>query len=278
MSNLSNKFIHNNYFLVKYFHTAGQVVDFAHYKSDVIKIINQWVGLNTNGMIDSLVTDSDVKESTKLVLANALSFDGKWASRFESQKSILFKKDNGESLTLPGMAQACHHHYYHSDELKYSTIQLDYADKYSMIVILPDETDGLSSLMTQFSAGEFKNMLAKAENKAVDVTIPKFKMNYDMSDAADRLSRMGLSNIFSENANFSLLASESLHIERILHKAVIDVDQEGTRAAAATGLVAASDTGQLDTEINFIADHPFAFALIHNTTKTILFYGQYYGK
>ncbi|MBQ9817566.1 MAG: hypothetical protein IJM59_08925 [Proteobacteria bacterium] len=67
-------------------------------------------------------------------------------------------------------------------------------------------------------------------------------------------------------------------IERILHKAVIDVDQEGTRAAAATGLVAASDTGQLDTEINFIADHPFAFALIHNTTKTILFYGQYYGK
>ena len=85
LSNLSNKFIHNNYFLVKYFHTAGQVVDFAHYKSDVIKIINQWVGLNTNGMIDSLVTDSDVKESTKLVLVNALSFDGKWASRFENQ-------------------------------------------------------------------------------------------------------------------------------------------------------------------------------------------------
>ena len=263
-----------------HFKAPLQIVDFVNYASDVIGIINEWVSNVTNKMIQDLLSPIDVDSTTQMVLVNAIHFDGEWKYKFEKEKT--YDKDflaNGkDKITVQMMNQSALVGYYENSD--YKAIVMPYkGDKFSMIFILPNENDGLPKLAANLGQGDISKIVSEStQNDTIKVALPKFKIESKLDQTTDILKAQGIKQAFTGSANFSQMISNfDVHISKVIHKAVIEVDEEGTKAAAATAVVIAKNGADFN-EKSFIADHPFAFALIHNASNGILFAGQYVGK
>ena len=262
-----------------------QIVDFQGHSKDIVGIINQWVSNNTANMIKKLVDEMSVTASTKLVLANAVYFNGKWLSPFkhESTSSKDFHVSSSETQKVDMMSQSGHFQTYSGD--KYQALVMDYAleaggsSPFAMLFILPNEVDGLSSVSATLSSEEITKIIANAESKSGSISIPKFRIETELADCVDIFKKLGVSHAFADADFSNMVSNTSLQIGRIIHKAVIEVDEDGTKAAAATAVI--GKNGAAMPEFQFVADHPFAFAIIHRAAKgipAVLFAGQYVGK
>ncbi|WP_437807149.1 serpin family protein [Sorangium sp. So ce1078] len=242
-------------------------------------LINAWVNDQTDGMIPNLL-EGAVTPETQVVLVNAISFDAAWNEAFNESatKPGMFKRGDGESVSVPMMygRQGTRH----GAGDGWEAVELRYADvPVAMRLVLPAE--GTADAFGESLDGAALQAIFDAmEYRSVDITMPKFSFGSSAS-LKGALEDLGMEVAFTPSADFSgILSPEhgSLKIEDVIHKVVIDVDEEGTKAAAATAvLVGTTGSGGGDEPLPLAAivlDRPFFFFINDQTTGAILFAGR----
>jgi serpin B len=213
---------------------------------------------------------------TRLVLTNAIYFKGDWARQFKKDrtKQSPFTLASGEKVDAPMMNQTGEFRYMKAED--FQALELPYVDnELSMIILLPKETDALPKFEKTLNLEDFSQWLDRLHRREVIVSVPKFKMTSQFS-LASVLTSMGMADAFSATAaDFSgITGGRDLFISAVIHKAYVDVNEEGTEAAAATGVtMRLTSVGPTQTPV-FRADHPFLFLIRDNHSGSILFIGR----
>jgi serpin B len=260
-------------------------LDFITSPEDSRKIINTWVEDRTNGKIPNLLPAGAIDPSTRLVITNAVYFKGTWVKQFDKNETreadftITPGVPVGTTTRVQMMQRTDKDAIFNFTETdRFQALEMPYAHEsgkqLSMLVILPKGTD-LASVENSLDTRDLSSLRNSLAPGRVDVYFPKFRLEttYDLPDT---LAAMGMPTAFSDSADFSGMdGTRSLSISDVIHKAFIDVNEEGTEAAAATA-VEIYATGILPRETIpvFRADHPFLFLIIDDETGNILFIGR----
>ena len=242
--------------------------------------INKWVEEKTQEKIKDLVPPLGVTDATRLVLANAIYFKSAWAQPFDKR----FTKDEAFHLSAANEAQAplmnkTASFNYLEEENNFQALELPYKDgELSMLIFLPAKVDGLAELEKTFTAEKLKQWPGQLARQKVNVMLPKFKVTWGTVDLKSSLNALGIKDAFDANsADFSGMTNDpqGLYISAVFHKAFVDVNEEGTEAAAATAVAMKPGAAFAPAPPKlFRADHPFLFLIRENTTGTLLFMGR----
>ena len=259
----------------KYFGAQATNVDFINKSEQARQEINGWVESHTNSKIKDLMPQGSLDPLTRLVITNAVYFKGKWKLQFEPSKTYGadFKVSPQQSVKVQMMhmsGEKSRFNYLENDELQMIELPYD-GNGLSMVVILPLEgkMDDVEQSLSVQKIGELKAMLSEQE---VVVNLPKFKFKTKYS-MAQTLAGMGMPNAFSDEADFSGMdGTKDLYISKVIHQAFVEVNEEGTEAAAATAVVDATSIAQPQNIFN--ANRPFIFMIEEKSTGTILFMGK----
>ena len=250
-------------------------VDFATKTETARKTINAWVENKTQQKIKELLKPHTIDSHTTLVLCNAIYFKGDWLSQFDKNRTndAEFYVLPDKTIKAPMMRQKSNFKF--KDFTDFSAIELPYeGNDLSMIVFLPKEMDGLADFEINLTNDNVRNWigeLSRSYDPEILVSLPKFKTTCEF-ELASILAEMGMPHAF-ESADFSgMTGKKDLFISKVIHKAFVDVNEEGTEAAATTSvfMVRAS----IEEPLTFQADHPFVFLIRENQTGSILFIGR----
>lgn len=237
------------------------------------KKINRWVELKTEDKIKDLIPPRLIDELTTLVLVNAIYFKGNWANQFDPglTKEATFWVTKDEESEVPTMNQQKEFGYAESENLQ--VLELPYVGSdLSMVVLLPKMIDGLAELEDTLTKESLEKWTSNLWETEVRVSLPVFKMS-GMFMLGGTLASMGMTDAFGSSADFSGMdGSKSLAISEVVHKAFIEVNEEGTEAAAATAVVMARSIPP--PQPTFRANHPFVFLIRESNTGSILFLGR----
>ncbi len=259
--------------------TTLNEVDFYRGDREQIRLdINQWVYEETREKISDLIAQGVLTEDTRLVLVNAIHFYGPWMVEFDKNmtRQDYFHNISGERQLTDFMFRTDKFQYFSGEQMQ--ALELPYAGgDFSMLIVLPNEEISLPDLEQSLSAEDFMAMMTGMEEKEADVIIPKFKAE-TKTDLEDLLAQMGMPLAFTNKADFSGMTGEQdLKIDKVIHKAMIEVGEEGTEAAAATAVVIVRKTAIMpgeETKILFKADRPFLYFIKDNHYNSILFMGR----
>jgi serpin B len=252
-------------------------LDFRKAVEDSRKTINRWVEGKTENKIKELLKPGILNYLTRLVLVNAIYFKGDWASQFDENRTenASFYPLGGKLITVPMMHQKQKFKYAEYDG--HQVLEMPYKDNVlSMVILLPTKKDGLKGLEKRLTVENLEQWTKRLRKRDVLVYIPKFKMTSGFR-MDDTLQKMGMVDAFHQDrADFSGMDGQrhSLFIGAVIHKATIDVNEEGTEAAAATAVVMRIKGGPLSPPPVFKADHPFILIIRDNITHSILFMGR----
>jgi len=250
-------------------------VDFVTAAESVRQTINAWVEKETKDKIKELIKPGILNKFTRLVLTNAIYFKGNWARQFkeENTRDAPFTLISGEKIDIPMMNQTAEFNYMEAED--FQAIELPYVnDELSMIILLPKEFDGLVSIEKTLTLENFSDWLAELRKCKVIVSAPKFRTTWEF-ELAKVLKSMGMADAFSGTADFSgITGKRDLFISAVIHKAYVDVNEEGTEAAAATAVVMRLTSAKPEEIPVFRADHPFLFLIRDNCSGSILFIGR----
>ncbi|XP_075168165.1 serine protease inhibitor 42Dd-like [Haematobia irritans] len=255
------------------YYAGAESIDFTDNEA-AAGLINSWVEDKTLGKIVDLIPSQVLGEDTLVLLLNALHFKGQWQNKFDEAytKEGDFSIDSEQTVKVQYMRQTTHLNHAYIHEHKFSILEMPYNDSdLSMLILLPDAVDGLKDLMTKLKEVSLMELSQRMTNDEVILMLPKFRIDYSI-DAKEILQEMGITKAFSNEADFSgmLDPSENMFISNIFHKASIEVNEEGTEAAAATGAVMMA---RCLMGFEFIADHPFIYYIWNK--KNILFAGAF---
>ena len=255
----------------------GQV-NFQTQTEPARQTINRWVEQQTAGKIQNLLPQGAIEARTKLVLTNAIYFKGNWQEPFKktATRDLDFAVTSSENKRVPMMQKTDRYQFARLDGLK--VLQMPYTGgQLSMVAVLPDDVDGLSKVADSLSPQTWKQWTSALASTKVSVRLPRFKMTSEFS-LNRALSELGMPLAFEEgSADFSgMNGQHDLFISAALHKAFVDVNEEGTEAAAATGIVIAPTSAVVEPTKpeEFHADHPFLFAIVDNRAGSVLFLGR----
>ena len=255
-------------------------VNFTASPDAVSNTINHWVEQQTNNKIQNLIGPGVLTPATRLVLTNAIYFKGDWLNVFEkaSTQNEEFHTSASQFVMAPLMHRTGSYSY--CDGGTFQTLELPYSgDELSMDVLLPKSNDGLPALEQSFTASTAGDWLQKLEPvDKVILTFPRFTMTqqFELSSA---LSAMGMPQAFGSSADFSgMTGKPDFTISAAIHKAFIDVNEQGTEAAAATSIIMRATAARVpfpeQPPIVFRADHPFLFLIRDTKSGAILFMGR----
>jgi serpin B len=240
--------------------------------------INDWVAGKTNDRIKDILPQGSVGEMTRLVLTNAVYFKGTWVLKFDKSDTADadFRVDSGRAVKVPMMylhGENATFNYTENNDLQALEMAYDGGDL-SMIVLLP-KGDSLASIKDYLSAQKLSELRGDFREKNVVLYMPKFtfKTKYSLPDT---FKKMGMKLAFEwPGADFSGMdGTNMLYITDIFHQAFVQVDEEGTEAAAATAVIIGAGTAAPVHQIVFRADHPFVFLIQERSTGNILFLGR----
>ena len=263
--------------LVKKYYDAGLFqVNFVEASEEVRQEINSWVEEQTHQKIRNILAPGTLNELTRLVLTNAIYFKGNWEMEFNKDQTQQesFWPTPGQEIQTPMMHQQSNFKYGETETVQ--ILQMPYAGKeLSLVALLPKTKDGLAELETQLTAERLGDWLPATFLRKVNVSFPKFKLTSQFSLSA-ALRNLGMTEAFSDKADFSGMEStSSLSISDVIHKAFVDVNEEGTEAAAATGVsIGVTSIREPEPIPEFKADHPFMFLIQEKQTGSILFLGR----
>jgi serine protease inhibitor len=239
----------------------------------VVEQINGWVSDETNEMIKEVVNESAFSDDTIMCLINAIYFLGNWTVPFHPDETIetLFLNDDSTQTQIDMMVK------YDDVEVArgsdYTVVRLPYGEeKVGMYCILPSEGTYIDTFIQTLTLDKFndmKNRLVLREDFYIG--LPKFKMEYGVKSIKKQLSDMGMNKMFTTSAEFPGITDESVLVSDVLHKAEIEVNEEGTEAAAVTVFIIEATS---EGENTFYADRPFVFMIVDDTTESILFMGK----
>jgi len=259
----------------RYYHGGLERVDFINKTNEARKRINRWVEIKTKEKIKELIAIRDLSPLTRLVLTNAIYFKGKWASRFkkENTKDMPFYISDKKAITIPMMSQKGSFPFRKIRDLNLKVLALPYeGNSLSMFIFLPDSPKDLKRVEDELSPERIMRLTASLRNNKVMVYLPRFhlKSKYYLKKI---LFKMGMGLAFSNRADFSgMTGDKDLKISKVIHQVDINVNEEGTEAAAATAVIMLRKS-VARTPV-FKADHPFVFVILDRRTGSILFMGR----
>ncbi|XP_070603252.1 plasminogen activator inhibitor 2-like [Erythrolamprus reginae] len=267
----------------KYYKVEPQTVNFQETKEDDRKEINAWVEQQTAGKILNLLNEGSINPLTQLIMVNVLYFKGNWLKTFKKEDTTEqpFRLNKSTSKPIKMMYQHDKFNWKYIDELQVQILELQYiGNDFSMFILLPDDINddstGLEMLENKLTYEAFSKWTSPKEMEEVEanVHLPKIQLTIH-NELKSLLINMGITDAFNpETVDFTgMFANSNLSVSQIFHKCFVDVNEEGTEAAASTaGIIdGRSDQGA----ILFAADHPFLFFIRHNKTKNILFWGRF---
>ncbi|XP_061446528.1 serpin B6-like [Rhineura floridana] len=267
----------------KFYQAPLEKLNFSKAAEDSRKRINTWVEEQTAGKIQNLLAPGIINSLTRLVLVNAIYFKGNWANQFRKDctKEQPFKINKNESKTVQMMYKKAKFNMTYISDYCTKILELPYvANELSMIILLPDKIEdnstGLEKLEREMTYEKLMEWInpEMMDNTEVELFLPKFKLEekYDLKPV---LSSMGMTEAFDQvKADFSGMSpNNDLFLSEVVHKSFVEVNEEGTEAAAATAGIMMMRCAMLVPRIT--ADHPFLFFIRHNQTGSILFYGRF---
>ena len=235
------------------------------------RIINQWVEEKTHGKIKKLL-QPEALANAFLVLTNAIHFKGTWQFQFkeEDTRDAPFLVGADQRVTVPMMHRKAEFNV--GSAAGVELLELPYTgDHLSMVVLLPRRVDGLPELERGLTAELLDDWLSRLRKREIDVYLPKFEMKTEYM-LGGTLRGMGMRKPFAASADFTGMSESGGLISEVIHKAYVNVDEEGTEAAAATGVVMI--TTSIEPTPTFRADHPFLFLIRDRVSGSILFMGR----
>jgi len=258
----------------KYYEAGLNEVDFAGNTEGARKTINDWVEKQTSNKIKDLFEKGTLEPDTQLVLTNAIYFKGDWATQFKKDRTRDgdFRLPTGSRLRVPLMTQSGRFNYLATPELQ--MVELPYAgEELSMVILLPRRIDGLGNLEKGLTTERLAALMKKMHSDRIEVVLPRFQLTarFELSRV---LSELGMPLAFTHTADFSGMdgGKNGLYLSAVVHKAFVDVNEKGTEAAAATGIVVKPRS--IEVEPQFRADHPFLFLIRERQSDRILFLGR----
>ena len=257
---------------------SGKVtnLDFKNSPEPSRQTINKTIAKYTQQMIPEVLPASSIDADTVTVLTNAVYFKGDWKNTFAPSEKRPFNKFDGSIIDVDMMHEQAPYAY--TEDAQVQVVQLPYkGDELSMLVVLPKAKDkiAMQRLVGTLSAKQISQWNSNLVNQEIILDLPKFKLeeNYGMNSL---LANMGMTKAFGSDADFGLFSQNiPLSVDAIVHKAVVEVDEKGTKAAASTGItISPISRGYYVNTSTFTADHPFMFVIKDNKTNAILFLGQ----
>lgn len=261
--------------LKNYYEAMTDVSNFN--KNNIVNKVNVWCAEKTDGMIDNII--DNISPDDAAIIVNAVYFKGLWKNKFNKAdtKKDKFKAADGIVRNVDMMQKTDCEQY--AENKTFSAVSMRYGNgHYSMQIILPKEGKSISDVIETINKKEWKNIVDNMESGKINMMMPRFSIEY-AQELKGMFTDMGADDMFNrKKADMSKLCESNAWISSIIHKAKIEVDEEGTKAAAATGAVT---IGAFDIEkaqtIKFKADRPFLFVITERNTGMICFIGQYTG-
>ncbi|XP_068414604.1 serpin B9 [Eschrichtius robustus] len=261
-----------------FYHTELEQLSFAKAAEPSRKQINAWVSKKTEGKIPELLPGNSVDAQTRLVLINTVYFKGRWNEQFNEAytREMPFRVNRKEQRPVQMMFQEGTFRLAHIEEVQAQVLELPYAgEELSMVILLPDDHVALSSVEKHLT---FEKFLAWThpdcmKSTEVEVFLPRFKLE-EAYDLGSVLQGLGVVDAFQQGrADFSAMSADSdLCLSRFAHKSLVEVNEEGTEAAAALAVTVVECC--LESGPRFCADRPFLFFIRHNKASSILFCGR----
>lgn len=255
-----------------YFQAETGALDFTSPQS--ARIINNWAEKNTHGRIKDIV-QWPMNPLTRVILANAIYFKGRWAHEFDKSatKDRAFTSPDGTQKQVPMMQQQGHFDYVQAKG--FQAVRLPYAGgRLQMYLFLPDSSSDIKKLLAGFDGSVWQNkILPQFRDREGIVALPRFKLNYNVI-LNESLEALGMKRAFSADADFSAMSAEKLFLSEVKQKSFVEVNEEGTEAAAVTtATLRTMAVMRPEKPFEMILDHPFYFVIGDQTTRSILFMG-----
>ncbi|MBQ7095748.1 MAG: serpin family protein [Clostridia bacterium] len=240
----------------------------APFNKATLAEINGWVKEKTDGMIPKFLEHLEAEGA--LMLINAISFEGKWKAEYKVVQDRSFTALDGERQDAKMMCST--EGTYLENESAIGFLR-PYNNQYSFGALLPKEKDGFEQYIQNLTAEEFGSFIRNKQYLPVDAALPKFKREYSL-ELNGLLSEMGMPSAFSmEQANFSKIAELPLYISRVLHQTAIEVDEQGTKASAVTGLGMNGGSSAPAEKKQVNLNRPFIYFILDNSTDLPIFIG-----
>ncbi|HEY0867523.1 MAG TPA: serpin family protein [Fimbriimonas sp.] len=238
--------------------------------------INAWTKRNTRERIPTIIETFD--EASFAVLVNAISFDGEWKQKFDKgeTENRLFHLEGGATVEVPFMKENELESHGALIESGARALEIPYADEsFRLLLLLPPDGTRASKFLSDMSAKDLVEIRQNLMEGEIRVALPRFRAARE-TDLKSVLEKMGAKELFKPGNDFSKihdspLTRDAAFVSQAVHKAFIEWDEDGTKAAAATMMETATESaGPLDA---FVADRPFVYFLLHDPTDTILLAG-----
>ncbi len=264
---LQAPFVKNNQ---TYFQAQAQGLDFS--SNTAKNTINDWVKAKTQGKITDII--QEIRPEHVLFLVNATYFKGTWTYPFNKKltRPALFRQEDGTTQNIDFMTMENGRYLLYQDATR-QVIDLPYGNQqYSMTLIVPQEQHTVQEVAKTLNSNKLTEWLTKADTSKLELQMPKFKLEYQ-KELREILTQLGMGEAFSNQANFSrmLQSDQSLAISEVMHKAFVEVNEEGTEAAAATSVGVVLTSLPQVVQIN----RPFIFLIREKSSNAILFIGQF---
>ncbi|KYC36061.1 proteinase inhibitor I4 serpin [Scytonema hofmannii PCC 7110] len=268
-ASLDREFIRRN----QDFYTA-RIANLNFKDANAPSIINSWVNDSTEGKINKIV--ERIETDQVLFLINAIYFKGRWSDEFDKDQTSdrPFYLVSGQQKQHPMMSQRGDYRYYENQQFQAISLPYGKDGNVSFYIFLPKETSSLKSFYQNLSAENWDNWMSQFSKREGFVRLPRFKMDYDIT-LNKALTALGMGEAFSNKANFSAMG-KNLKISEVKHKTFLEVNEEGTEAAAATsvGIVPLSAKVPSEEPFSMIVNRPFFCTIRDNRTGSILFMGS----
>ncbi|CAK9178601.1 unnamed protein product [Ilex paraguariensis] len=258
-------------------------VDFQTKAVEVTNEVNSWAEKETSGLIKEILPSGAVDSSTRLIFANALYFKGAWTQKFDASRTTdhEFHLPNGSSVQVPFMTSKKKQYVSAFDGFKVMGLSYKQGEDkrhFTMYFFLPDANDGLPALVEKISSesGFIDRHLPFKQVEVGSFLVPKFKISFGF-EASEVLKEMGLVLPFSGDGLTEMVDSavgRNLYVSSIFHKSFIEVNEEGTEAAAASAALIQLRSLMVTESIDFVADHPFLFLIREDMTGVVPFVGH----
>ena len=261
--------------IAEFYDAALHVVDFHAQPADAVKAINSWVNEKTRGKIRDVINRSFINNDTRLIITNAVYFKGTWVKVFERDSTTDEIWHGPTTSTVQMMHQKAG--YLHYDGDGFQAVNLPYrGHQFSMLIVLPRKYDGLAALEQRWTTQQlFRQVTDGLDPETVILSVPRFKIEAGFT-LRPVLCALHADAAFRDDADFSGISNEPSKISEVVHKAFVEVNEEGTEAGAATavGMMAGGLGSRPPEPIVFKADHPFLLFIWDRKTNAIYFSGR----
>jgi serpin B len=246
-------------------------LDFAN--PEAKNVINSWVKEKTVGKIEKII--DNISPADVMFLINAIYFKGNWTDQFDkklTREQPFFLRD-GKAKKYPSMSRQGKYRYWENEQ--FQAISMPYGkERLSMYIFLPRQESSLTDFLTQLTPENWDKWLAQFSKREGFIQIPRFKLEYEIK-LNQALAAVGMGGIFeASQANFAQMTANPVVVDEVKHKTFVEVNEEGTEAAAVTSIgIRATAIMPMEEPFTMIVDRPFFCAIRDNQTGTVLFMG-----